>query len=193
MVGQLVSYMFTSLDGYIADDDGQLDWVPIDHQLIAFANDFFADVGGIVFGRRIYQGFVEYWDHLDPRAPETTEDDVRFAKIFGSTPRFVATRTLESAEPRTTLIRDDVEGAIGRLKADASADLALVAGPALRSELAAAGLLDRLLVLLVPVVLGSGIRHFADETHGLRLRLMDTRRFDGGVTLLDYQVLPAEP
>lgn len=192
-MGQLVSYMFVSLDGYIANDDGGLDWVPIDHELMAFANEWFANVGGIVFGRRIYEGFIEYWDHLDPGAPETTEDEVRFAEIFGSTPRIVVSRTLESVEPRTTLVRDEVVGSIGRLKADASADLALVAGPALRSELAAAGLIDRLLVLLVPVVLGSGIRHLADETSGLRLRLRDTRRFDGGVTLLDYQVLPAEP
>ena len=192
-MGKLVSYMFTSLDGYIADDEGQLDWVPIDHELMTFANDFFAHVGGIVFGRRIYEGFVEYWDHLDPDDEATTEDEVRFAEIFGATPRYVITRTLDSAEPRATLIRDDVPGSIGRLKADASTDLTLVCGPDLRSELAAAGLIDRVLVLLVPVALGSGVRHFADPTTELRLRLSDTRRFDGGVTLLDYQVLPAEP
>jgi dihydrofolate reductase len=192
-VGKLVSYMFTSLDGYIADDEGQLDWVPIDHELMAFANDFFAAVGGIVFGRRIYEGFVEYWDHLDPADEATTEDEVRFAEIFGVTPRHVVTRTLDAAEPRTTLIRDDVPGSIRRLKADASADLALVCGPDLRSELAAAGLIDRLLVLLVPVAMGSGIRHFADPTTDLRLQLSDTRPFYGGVLLLDYQVLPAEP
>ncbi|HEY8179381.1 MAG TPA: dihydrofolate reductase family protein [Candidatus Limnocylindria bacterium] len=190
---QLVSYMFTSLDGYIADDDGALDWVPIDHELMDFANEHFATVAGIVFGRHIYEGFVEYWDHLDAADPATTEDEVRFAEIFAATPRIVASRTLESAEPRTTLIRNDVVGRIATLKADASADLALVAGPALRSELAAAGLVDRLLVLMVPVVLGSGIRHFADGTRGLRLQLNDTRRFAGGVMLLDYQVLPAEP
>jgi dihydrofolate reductase len=183
--------MFTSLDGYIADDDdGQLDWVPIDHELMAFANDWFADVGGIVFGRRIYEGFVEYWDHLDPSEPSTTEDEVRFAEIFGATPRYVATRTLESAEARTTLIRDGVPDRVRALKADVSADLALVSGPELRSELAAAGLLDRLLVLMVPTVLGSGIRHFADGT-SVRLSLAATRRFEGGVTLLDYQVQTA--
>jgi dihydrofolate reductase len=185
--------MFTSLDGYIADDDGQLDWVPIDHELMVFANDFFADAGGIVFGRRIYEGFVEYWDHLDPSDPNTTEDEVRFAEIFGATPRYVATRTLETAEPRTTLIRDDVTERVRALKADASADLALVSGPELRSELAAAGLIDRLLVLVVPTVLGSGIRHFSATRIGLRLDLGDTRRFANGVTLLDYEVLPLEP
>ena len=193
MVRQLVSYMFMSLDGYIADDDGGLEWVPIDHELMVFANEWFASVGGIVFGRHIYEGFVEYWDHLDPGAPEATPDEVRFAEIFGGTSRIVVSRTLEAVEARTTLVGDDLVGSISRLKADASADLALVAGPALRSQLAAAGLLDRLLVLLVPVVLGSGIRHFADEATAVRLRLRDTRRFDGGVTLLDYQVLPAEP
>jgi dihydrofolate reductase len=59
--------------------------------------------------------------------------------------------------------------------------------------LAAAGVIDPLLVLLVPVVLGSGVRHFAGEAEELRLRLRDSHRFYGGVTLLDYDVLPAEP
>jgi dihydrofolate reductase len=182
--------MFTSLDGYIADDDGQLDWVPIDHELMAFANEWFATVGGIVFGRKIYEGFVEYWDNLDPSDLNTTEDEVRFAEIFGATPRYVATRTLETAEPRTTLIRDGVSDRVRALRADVSADLALVSGPELRSELAAAGLVDRLLVLMVPTVLGSGIRHFAARTHRLRLRLGDTRRFGNGVALLDYEAPP---
>jgi hypothetical protein len=59
--------------------------------------------------------------------------------------------------------------------------------------IAAAGLIDRLLVLLVPVALGSGVRQFADPSTDLRLRLSDSQHFDGGVLLLDYQVLPAEP
>ena len=61
LMRKLISYMFTSLDGFIADRSGGLDWTPIDDELMRFANEYFATMDGIVFGRNVYQGFVEYW------------------------------------------------------------------------------------------------------------------------------------
>jgi hypothetical protein len=62
----LVSYMFTSLDGLIADADGELDWVPIDDELMGFANEYFG-------GTRVFGGGVVLHDYepeplLDPEA-----------------------------------------------------------------------------------------------------------------------------
>ena len=61
-MSELVSYMFISFDGYIADAGGGLEWTPIDDELMRFANEVFSGVDGIVFGRNVYEGFVEYWD-----------------------------------------------------------------------------------------------------------------------------------
>ena len=49
-MSELVSYMFISLDGFIADAGGGLEWTPIDDELMGYANEVFADVDGIVFG-----------------------------------------------------------------------------------------------------------------------------------------------
>jgi dihydrofolate reductase len=66
---KLVDYMFLSLDGFIADAQGQLDWVPDDGELTGFANEYFGSCDGIVFGRNNYQAFVEYWDGMDRDDP----------------------------------------------------------------------------------------------------------------------------
>jgi dihydrofolate reductase len=184
---ELVSYMFISLDGFIADREGGLDWVPIDDELMRFANDYFSAADGIVFGRKVYEGFVSYWDGLDPTDASVTELDIEFAEIFKRMTRVVVSRTLEKADGESIVIGDDVAGAISDLKQQPGKDLLLICGPELRSTLTQHGLIDRHRVLVAPVVLGDGQPLFGDIQDLLRLRLAGTKVFDGGVVMLDYE------
>lgn len=184
---RLVSYMFTSLDGFIADAGGGLDWIPIDDELMRFANEYFGAADGIVFGRNVYEGFVSYWDALDPADTSVTELDVEFAEIFEKMTRIVVSRTIGDVGGDTVVIDDDLAGRISALKELPGRDLLLICGPVLRSTLARLGLIDRYRVLVVPVALGQGRRHFAAHEDPLRLRLAGTRAFDGGVVILDYE------
>jgi uncharacterized protein YndB with AHSA1/START domain/dihydrofolate reductase len=126
-MSELVSYMFISLDGYIADAGGGLEWTPIDDELMRFANEVFSNVDGIVFGRNVYDGFVSYWDHLPSDASAA---DVEFAAIFKDLDRIVVSSTLDDATGHT-VIRDDVAGQIAAAKEHARRDLLLICGPAL--------------------------------------------------------------
>lgn len=108
---QLVSYMFTSLDGLIADAEGGLDWVPADGGLMAFANEYFGTAEGIVFGRKNYQGFVDYWDGLDQSDPSVPGHEVEFARIFAGMTRVVVSRTLDRVDdPKAILTRRTSRG-----------------------------------------------------------------------------------
>jgi dihydrofolate reductase len=182
---RLVSYMFTSLDGYIADDEGGLGWVPIDDELMRFANGYFVTMDGIVFGRRVYEGFVEYWDRLDPE--RASELEVEFARIFGAMTRIVVSRTFDQVDPRAVLVADDPVGALERLKREPGRDLLLICGPELRATLMRHGLVDLHRTLVAPVMLGSGQPLIADLDEPARLRLVGTRTFDGGVVMLDHE------
>lgn len=184
---QLVSYMFTSLDGFIADPDGGLDWVPIDDELMGFANEYFGAAEGIVFGRNNYQVFVDYWDRLDPTDPSVAALEAEFARIFSRMTRVVVSTTLEQVDPKAVLIKDEVLRAIEDLKRQPGGDLLVVCGPELRSTLTRHGLVDRHRVLVVPVVLGKGQPLFSDMEEALRLQLVGTKVFGGGVVLLDYE------
>jgi dihydrofolate reductase len=185
---QLVSYMFQSLDGFIADAEGGLDWVPPDGELMAFANEYFGSTEGIIFGRKNYEAFVDYWDRMDPTDPSVPAHEVEFARIFGDMTRVVVSRTLEQVDdPKAVLIKDDVPRAIEDLKREPGGDLLLICGPALRSTLTRAGLVDLHRVLVVPVVLGDGVRLFGDLDGLLRLRLAGTKVVGNEVVLLDYE------
>jgi dihydrofolate reductase len=184
---QLVSYMFTSLDGFIADPEGGLDWVPIDEELMSFANEYFGTAEGIVFGRNNYQGFVDYWDRLDPSDPSVPALEAEFARIFSGMTRVVISTTLEEVDRNAVLIKDDVPQAIEDMKQQPGGSLLLICGPELRSTLTGHGLVDRHRILVVPVVLGKGQPLFSDMNEQLRLRLVGTKIFGGGVVLLDYE------
>jgi dihydrofolate reductase len=187
---ELVSYMFTSLDGFIADPEGGLEWAPIDDELMRFANEYFSAADGIVFGRNNYQLFVSYWDGLDPTDASVTELDVEFAQIFRKMTRIVVSRTLREVGDQTILINDDVAGRISALKEEPGRTLLLICGPELRSTLTRLGLIDRYRVLVAPVVLGKGVPQFEEAQDLMRLRLADTKVFDGGVVMLDYEPPP---
>ncbi len=184
---KLVSYMFTSVDGFIADPEGGLEWVPIDDELMRFANEYFGAADGIVFGRNVYEGFVDYWDALDPTSASVTERDVEFARIFRGMTRIVVSRTLDHVDDKAILIKGEVARAIADLKRQTGGDLLLICGPELRSVLTRQGLVDRHRVLVAPVALGDGQPLFAEIEEPLRLQLVDTRVFDGGVVMLDYE------
>jgi dihydrofolate reductase len=188
---KLVSYMFTSVDGFIADRDGGLDWVPIDDELMRFANAYFGAADGIVFGRKVYEGFVDYWDRLDPTDASVTPLEVEFAEIFRDMTRIVVSRTLDEVDGEAVLIKDEVAQAIVDLKLQPGRDLLLICGPELRSTLTRHGLVDRHRVLVAPVVLGNGQPLFGDIEEPLGLKLAETRVFDGGVVMLDYEPPPS--
>ena len=184
---RLVSYMFTSLVGFIADRDGGLDWVPIDDELMRFANAFFGAAGAIVFGRKVHDGFVSYWDQLDPSDPSVTELEAEFARIFSSMERIVVSTTARGARGGPIVLADDLPAAIGELKGRPGGDLLLICGPELRSTLAGHGLIDRYRSLVAPVALGEGVPQFSPMGETARLRLVDSSTFGGGVVMLDHE------
>lgn len=179
--------MFASLDGFIADREGGLDWVPIDDELMGFANRFFGAAGGIVFGRNVHEGFVSYWDQLDPADPSVTELEAEFAEIFGGMERIVASTTLHDAPDGTLVIADDLAATVRALKERPGGDLLLICGPELRSSLAERGLIDRYRTLVAPVLLGEGVPLFRTMRDPVRLRLLDSSAFGGGVVMLEHE------
>jgi dihydrofolate reductase len=191
---KLVDYMFTSVDGFIADPEGKLDWIPDDGELMGFANEYFGASEGIVFGRNNYLMFVEYWDGMDHADPSVPAQELEFSRIFRGMTRVVVSTTLDQVDdPNAILIKEDIPRAIEDLKRRPGGDLLLITGPDLRSTLTRAGLVDLHRILVVPVALGAGVRLFADLVEPLRLRLVGTKPFDVGIVLHDYEPAEALP
>lgn len=185
---KIILHMHTTLDGFIAGPNGEFDaFQPSDEEL-EFSNELFRSAGAILLGRVVYEGFVSYWDPLDPEDPRVSKPDADFARIFKSLTRVVFSRTLERVEGNTILIKDNINVAIRRLKEQRGRDLVLVCGPELLSTLLALGLIDELRIIVRPGVLGSGKHLFGATQRRLALKLISTKAFASGAVLHHYEI-----
>jgi dihydrofolate reductase len=180
---KLIYSAITSLDGYVADEDGKFDWGEPDEEVHAFLNELARPVGTHLYGRRMYEVLVE-WETLDlADQPRVIRD---FAEIWRAADKIVYSKTLETvSSSRTRLEREFDPETLRRLKAVSDRDLS-VGGPDLAAQAFKTGLVDELHLFLAPIVVGGGTQSLPDEVR-LQLELLDERRFGNGMVHLHYR------
>lgn len=175
-----------SLDGYINDPSGGIDWTAPDERLHAFVNDRERSIGTYLFGRRLYD-VMKVWEEI-PSMPDQSPVMLDYADIWRNIDKIVYSRTLQTAStPRTRVERVFDPDAIAGLKKDADGDLS-IGGPTLAAAAIAAGLVDEYRVFVSPTLVGGGTAFFPDDVR-LKLELLEERRFDNGVVYLTYRPL----
>lgn len=159
-MAKLVYGLSQSLDGFV---DHMKLGPPVPAAFRHFI-DLVRGLTGFIYGRRTYE-IMRYWDE---DSPDWDAGDHQFAAAWRSQPKWVVSHSLPSVGPNATLIADDFNEAIRRLKADLPGEIH-VAGPTLAHSLTEAGLIDEYHLYLRPVVLGSGTPFFAGPRPPLRL------------------------
>jgi dihydrofolate reductase len=162
-MAKLVFGMNLSLDGYV------------DHQEFAPGRELFRHwieqvrgLTGSVYGRRLYE-IMRYWDDDQPN---WTPEEREFAAAWQGQTKWVASRSLKSVGPNATLVANDVEGLIRRLKVELVGEID-VGGPDLAGSLTELGLIDEYRLYFRPVVLGRGKPFFVGPRPPLRLVASD--------------------
>jgi len=174
-----------SLDGYIADAEGNFDWGAPDAEVHGFINALQDGYGTMLYGRRLYEVMV-YWE-TEGDGPEQPDVEREFARIWRSQDKVVYSRTLSGVSSGATRLEREFEpDAIRRMKAGAGKPLA-VGGAELAGQALRAGLVDQVHLFVTPVTVGGGKRCLPADLR-LRLQLLDTRPFDSGVVYLRYRV-----
>jgi dihydrofolate reductase len=183
-MAKLIYSAITSLDGYVADEDGRFDWAMPDEQVHAFVNDLMRPVGTHLYGRRLYE-VMAGWE-TDPTLAEQSPVMRDFAELWQAADKIVYSTTLAApSTARTRIERAFDPAAVGELKAAADRDL-LVGGPELAAQAFAAGLVDECRLFLAPIIVGGGKQALPDHVR-LRLELLDERRFGSGMVHLGYR------
>ena len=186
-MGKLIYTGLVSLDGYLADADGNFDWAAPDPEVHAAVNELERPIGTYLYGRRMYE-VMRYWE-TEPSAADAPAAERDYAELWRRADKVVFSGTLDaSTTTRTRLERRFDPELVRELKRSSSRDLSIggagIAGAALR-----AGLVDVLGMFVSPVLVGGGTRFLPD---GVRhdLELLQERRFANGVVLLRYAVHP---
>jgi dihydrofolate reductase len=181
-MAKLIYSAITSLDGYVADEDGKFDWSAPDEEVHSFVNDLERTAGTHLYGRRMYEVMV-YWETTPTGQPSYIED---YAEIWRAADKIVYSKTLETvSSARTRIERDFDPEAVRRLKAQAERDIS-VGGPELAAQAIEAGLVDEYHLFIAPVAVGGGKQSLPDGVR-LNLELLDERRFGNGTIHLHYR------
>jgi dihydrofolate reductase len=142
-----------------------------------------ADVGPLLFGRRTYEDFYRVW-------PGRTDNP--FTAVLDNAPKYVVSTTLAEPLPwvNSTLLEGDAADAVARLKERPGKDILVMGSGELAGSLIRHNLVDHYVLLIHPLVLGSGRRLFPDHGAFAKLRLVDATPTTSGVVIATYH--PAE-
>ena len=136
--------------------------------------------GGILLGRRTYEDFYSVWPN---------QKDNPFTDVLNNTQKFVASRTLKEPLPwmNSTLLKGDVPRAVASLKAEQEKDLVVLGSGELVQTLMKHSLVDLYMLLIHPLILGSGRRLFTAGSEYAALQLVDSKTTGTGVVISTYR------
>lgn len=174
-----------SLDGFVEDSNGSLDWSNPDEELHRFFNEQEREFGVQLYGRRVYEGMAAHWTtaHTNLSAPA---HELEYARIWQSIPKIVFSKTLQQVGANARLVSDNIAEEVSALKAQPGKDM-VVCGAGIAASFMRLDLIDEYRPIVHPVVLGGGKPMFPALDKIMRLRLIETRRIGSGVVLLRYQ------
>ena len=185
-MGRIVVTEYISVDGVVEAPSGTETF-----ERVGWTDDFSRGPEGETFkfeetrasdalllGRLTYDEFAPVW----PQIPG------EFADMFNAMPKYVVSSTLENPKwNNTTVLRGDVVEEVTGLKKRFDRDIVVHGSPQLAQTLIEHDLVDELRLMVYPVIVGAGKRLFAETSGKKNLRLVETRTFNDGITVLVYR------
>jgi dihydrofolate reductase len=182
-MAKLIYSAIASLDGYVADEDGNFDRAEPDEEVHTFINDLERPVGTYLYGRRMYEVMVAWETITLAGQPPFIQD---YAELWRAADKIVYSKTLETVSSAKTQIEREFDPeAVRQMKAPAGRDIS-VGGPDLAAQAFKAGLVDEWHLFVAPIVVGGGKRSLPNDVR-LRLELLDERHFGNGMVHFLYR------
>ena len=180
---KIIYAQLVSLDGYIEDQHGNIDWTAPGEELHRHFNDLEKSLDINFYGRRM-SAAMDFWLTADQN-PDLNDYEREYARLWQDTQRIVFSKTLDKVEGRAQLWREVNPNKINKLKKKPGGNMS-VGGPNLASTFIKHKLVDEYWFYVHPVVLGSG-KAMLPEGEYLNLMLIDSQTFSCGVHLIKYQ------
>ncbi|MDP1849288.1 MAG: dihydrofolate reductase family protein [Solirubrobacteraceae bacterium] len=185
----LIYSMSVSVDGFIADRDGDFGWSVPTEETFRFHIEEVRELGGFLCGRRLYETMV-VWE-TDPSMRDS-EPEAEFADLWCAIPKIVFSRTLDSVAGNARLAEASLAEETAAAMAATDKDIA-IGGAGLAAQAVELGLVDELRMFRYPVVLGGGTPFLPPVTDEVPLDLIETRTFGSRVIYERYGRARAEP
>ena len=183
-----------SLDGFIADSDGAVDWIHFSADVEQYMNEYWSTVDAVLMGRKTWEFAAAQGMGGEPGSGTGSGpgSEPKLGSLEGSGIPAVATylfsRTLSEAPPGAELVSSDAVDFVNTLKRQPGKGICLMGGGELAGSLFEAGAIDQVSLNVHPVLLGSGVPFFRDLKGRIGLELTESRELDGGCVLMVYRV-----
>jgi len=191
-MGTLSFTATVSVDGYAAGPDGDFQFGAPSEQVFRFHVERMAAISTEILGRCSYD-LMHYWE-AEPDGEDWGDDEREFGRLWQGLDIVAASSTLTADEitrENHRLVTQLTLDEIARITEQAPREVEIF-GPTTAAPAIRAGLVRDFRFFIVPVILGSGLRALPEDAH-LDLRLIESRVFENGVTMLHYSADQAHP
>lgn len=183
---KLVSFMHVSVDGYTARVDGSLNWMQMSEEIFDAARVRTENSDAALYGRKTFELMDAYWPTAADK-PNASRHDVQHANWYKAVNKYVVSGTMRGKQlEKTKILSDHVFEQVQKLKQQEGREIIMFGSPGLVASLTQANLIDEYWLLIYPNILGSGIPLFQKNETEIKLHLMESIPFAGGVVCLHY-------
>ena len=179
--------MHTSLDGFVAGLNGEMDWINIDDTMFDFVATMTDKADTALYGRVTYEMMQSYWPTAGEQ-PDASKHDKVHSAWYNKVSKVVLSKTIsEKGLDNTKVIGDQLTDNINKLKKQDGKNILIFGSPTAVHSLLNQGLIDGFWLFVNPVLLGNGIPLFKGVTEMTKLNLIETKIFSCGVIALHYE------
>lgn len=183
----LIFFMHTSLDGFVAGPGGELNWVKLDDSLFDFVATMTDKADTALYGRVTYDMMQGYWPKAGEK-PDATKHDKEHSAWYNKVSKIVLSRTMkDSGLHKVKVINDQLADNINKLKQQDGKNILIFGSPGASQSLLKLGLIDEFWLFVNPVILGQGMPLFKDIPGTTQLKLAESKTFPCGVIALHYE------
>lgn len=185
---KIISFMHISLDGFVAGPNGEMNWIKVDEEIFDYVGKRIGEGDKAMYGRVTFDMMENYWPTAGNK-PNANAHDIQHSKWYAGVHKIVLSNTMKAgASTNATIINGDIKEQINKIKSEGTTDILLFGSPTATHALMQQDLIDGYWLFVNPVILGKGISLFEGITGKVDLTLLGTRRFNLGVTELNYIV-----
>lgn len=178
--------MHTSLDGFVAGPNGEMDWIHVDEEIFDYAGGRTNEADTALYGRVTYQMMESYWPTAADR-PNATKHDFEHSRWYNNVTKVVVSKTMAGQNrPRTKIVGDHLKEEITKLKQNGTKNILIFGSPTAAHSLMAENLIDDYWLLINPVLLGKGVPLFEGIKEKTALTLVEIHPLSSGVVCLHY-------
>ncbi len=185
----LIFFMHTSLDGFVAGPNGEMNWIKVDEEMFDFVGTMTDKADAALYGRVTYEMMQGYWPTAGDQ-PNASRHDKEHSAWYKRVSKIVLSTTMNTnGLENTTVISDNLVENINKIKNQKGSNILIFGSPRASHSLLREGLINEFWLFVNPILLGQGMPLFNDVQKMTKLKLIESIIFSNGVIALHYETL----